>query len=181
VELPETLIDTCCLLNLCAVGDPYDLLPQIPFQWRIARAVLAEELSIRPRPDAKKSERQRIDLTRCLDGRVIVVCEPQDDEERALYVSLAMEVDDGEAMSLAIARVRKWGVATDDGAARRVATRIGVATVTTPQLTRCWAERTKADSIAIATALRRIETLARYAPTPETHDFEWWSRHRETK
>ncbi len=181
MKLPETLIDTCCLLNLCAVGDPYDLLPQLPFQWRIARAVLAEELSIRPRPDAKRTERQRIDLTRCLSTNVLVACEPQDDEERALYISLAMEVDDGEAMSLAIARVRKWGVATDDGAARRVAARLGVVTVSTPRLTKWWAEQTKADAEAIAVAISRIESLARYVPSPETDEFTWWASHRKTK
>jgi len=181
VELPETLIDTCCLLNLCAVGDPYDLLPQLPFQWRIARAVLAEELSIRPRPDAKKTERQRIDLTRCLSTHVLVACEPQDEEERALYISLAMEVDDGEAMSLAIARVRKWGVATDDGAARRVAARLGVVTVTTPQLTKWWAEQTHADAATIGAAIGRIEALARYIPTQETEQYNWWTSHRESK
>jgi hypothetical protein len=180
VRLPDTLIDTCCLLNLCAVDDPKTVLPHIPVKWQIARAAATEELSIRPTPDGKRADRRRIDLQPCFDAGVLTLCDPRDEAEQLLYVQLAQEVDDGEAMSLAIAAVRAWAVSTDDLAARRVAQRLGILTVATPELLRLWAKNSRADAMSIAQAIRNIETLARYSPTPATPDYQWWLDHRNS-
>ena len=48
------------------------------------------------------------------------------DAERRAHDTLLRLVDDGEAMSIAIASVRRWMVYTDDADARRVAARMGV-------------------------------------------------------
>jgi hypothetical protein len=175
---PETLIDTCCLLNLCAVDEPHIILPQIALSWYLARSVEREEISIRPHPLAGRNERRRVDLTRCVTTCILRRCEPESTEEQELYIKLAAEVDDGEAMPLAIACVRKWGVATDDAAARRVAERLGVVTLSTPELLRLWAGRVDAELETVAEAIRRIETLARFVPGTSLPGAEWWMKHR---
>lgn len=176
MQFPDSLIDTCCLLNVCAIGDPSAVLRVMPARWHIARAAAAEEISIRPAADAQRHERRPIDLKPCFDSGVLTACEPQDEQEQAVYVQLAMEVDDGEAMSLAIASCRRWSVATDDLAARRVARRLGVQPVSTPELVNWWATRSGIDAPAVAQAIHNIETLARYVPAPTTPGFEWWQR-----
>lgn len=178
MQLPETLIDTCCLLNVCAVGEPAAVLKIIPVKWHIAKAAATEELSIRPTPDAKRAERRRIDLQPCLNAGILTVSAPENEAEQALYIQLALEVDDGEAMSLAIASIRHWAVSTDDIAAIRVAKRLGIVTVSTPELVKWWAEQSKADATAVAHAIRNIETLARYVPTTDATGYEWWKEHR---
>ena len=175
---PDALIDTCCLLNLCAVDDPDRILPQIPVKWYLARSVEREEISIRPRPDAKRHERRRIDLAPCITSGILQRCEPESNEERELYVKLALQVDDGEAMPLAIACVRKWGVATDDVAAVAVAKDLGVWTMSTPELLRLWTNHIGAKPNQIAEAIQRIESLARFVPTSAIRAADWWQQHR---
>ena len=92
---------------------------------------------------------------------------------------IAIEVDDGEAMPLAIAAVRGWMIATDDAAARKVAADLGVVTFATPQLVRIWSQRVASGPEAIAQAIKRIETFARYVPNANLPDADWWaSNHR---
>jgi predicted nucleic acid-binding protein len=178
VAKPDTLLDTCCILNLCAVDEPQAVLSQLPFRLFITASVEAEQISIRPSPQAKRHERRRIDLTPCVTSGVLDRCKPETAEERNLYVELALEVDDGEAMTLAIAATRRWAIATDDTAARNVAKRLGLTMYATPQLLRLWAARTKADHQRIHVAITRIESMARYVPNPAMPDADWWIKHR---
>jgi predicted nucleic acid-binding protein len=178
VAKPDTLVDTCCILNLCAVEEPQAVLSKLPFRLHVSPAVEQEEISLRPSPDAKRHERRKIDLTPCFTSGVLHRCKLETADERRLYVQLAMELDDGEAMSLAIATIRHWAIATDDAAARKLAARLGLATYGTPQLVRLWAERSKADHQQISAAILRIETLARYIPNPKMPDANWWIKRR---
>jgi predicted nucleic acid-binding protein len=178
VAKSETVLDTCCILNLCAVDEPQAVLSPLPFQFFISPAVEQEEISIRPSPDAKRHERRKIDLGKCLSSGLLQRCKLETTEERDLYIKFAIEVDDGEAMSLAIAAVRKWSIATDDLAARKLANRVGLTMYGTPQLVRLWAERTNAADRQISAAIVRIETLARYIPNPGMPDIDWWSKKR---
>src|SRR5689334_22987882 len=97
VATRETLLDTCCILNLCAVGDPQIVLPKLPFDFYVSASVEREEISIRPDPDAGRQERRKIDLEPCFSNGLLKRCQPETVAERNLYVQLAIEVDDGEA------------------------------------------------------------------------------------
>lgn len=175
---PDTLIDTCCLVNFCAVDDPERILPQIPVTWYLARSVEREEVSVRPRPDATRGERRRIDLSPCISAGILRRCELESDQERELFVALTMEVDDGEAMPLAIAHFRKWSIATDDAAAVRVARRLNVHTLSTPELLHLWADHNEATPKEISEAIRRIEVLARFVPPATLSGTDWWETSR---
>lgn len=175
---PETLIDTCCLVNLCAVDAPEQILSQIPLRWYLARSVEGEEISVRPRADAGRNERRRIDLAPCVSSGILLRCEPDSPQEQELYVKLARDVDDGEAMPLAIACIRKWAVATDDAAARTLARKLGVVTLSTPQVLRRWAEYAAVPAETISEAIGRIETLARFVPNVQLPEADWWAKYR---
>jgi predicted nucleic acid-binding protein len=91
------------------------------------------------------------------------------------YVEFAADLDDGEAMALAIARARAWLLATDDRKARRRAVESGVSIVTTPELMKRWADSSRVPAEEIRSALERIQARARFVPAPDFPEYEWWT------
>lgn len=175
----EALLDTCCIINLCAIQrSPVRLFAEFPFSWKIAKAVAQEEVSVRPHATAARHERLKIDLNPCFEAGVFDLCEPKTLQETALYVELAAEIDDAEAMSLAIASSRGWSLATDDMPARVAAARLKVKTFCTPQLLRMWADRNKIPHADVIDAIKSIEQLARYVPRYNLPDATWWKKIR---
>lgn len=69
-----------------------------------------------------------------------------------------------------------WKLATDDRKARIKAEAVGVAVVTTPELLQRWASQTGRSPVEVANALRRIETLARFAPSADSPAARWWRK-----
>lgn len=163
----NVVVDTCCLVNLYAVGDPLTFLPTLPWIWYVPSAVADEGIYLKT--DARTAEARsmrRARLHECFAAGVIQECSLEDDEIE-LYVALAVDLDDGEAMALAVAKSRGWVLATDDRKGRRKATELGVALVCTPQIMRRWATETAASAREIAEALKRIQTDARFTPSPD--------------
>jgi predicted nucleic acid-binding protein len=140
--------------------------------WYVPTAVQTEGIFIRVAADSR--EVQRIDLTPSITKGTVQICSPADDAEHALYVELALNLGDGEAMALAIAKHRGWKVATDDRKARTKADAVGVSVVTTPELVQRWASNSGLSKAQVADALRRIETLARFAPADSSAAAHWW-------
>lgn len=175
----EALLDTCCIINLCAIHrPPGQLFAQFPFNWKVAKAVAEEEVSIRPHETADRHERQKIDLRPCFESGVFDLCEVSTEQEMEIYVELAAEIDDGEAMSIAIASCRGWSVATDDIPARVAAAKRSVNTYCTPQLLRIWVETNMISTPEVSSAILRIERLARYVPHANLPEAQWWAKHR---
>ncbi len=171
-EAPDVVLDTCCLVNLAAIDGTLECLAVFGLTWYVPTAVETEGIFIRRATDTK--EVRRIDLAPHIAAGIVRICAPGDDVEHALYVELAMSLDDGEAMALAIAKNRGWKVATDDRKARNTAASIGVAIVTTPELLERWASRAHHSEAETADALRRIESLARFTPPDNSPATEWW-------
>ena len=67
---------------------------------------------------------------------------PDSETEENSFVNFAAELDDGEAVTGAIAMHRNWGIATDDRKARRVFARTNphVQLLSTPELIKHWAD-----------------------------------------
>src|SRR6516225_9495138 len=71
---------------------------------------------------------------------LLTVCNPQNQRELHQFTHYAaISRSDGEAMRLAVAEERKWGVATDDRRAIRVAQQAGLTVVSSPELVKVWA------------------------------------------
>lgn len=170
----DVVLDTCCLVNLAAIDGTLECLANFELIWYVPTAVQAEGIFIRTAADSR--EVRRIDLDTAVSSGVVKICAPADDTENALYVEFALSLDDGEAMALAIAKNRRWRLATDDRKARLRAKDVGVTSVTTPELVQLWASRTGCSAVEVANALRRIETLARFVPSGDSPGARWWRK-----
>lgn len=172
----DAVIDSCCLINLCAVGPLAHVLPPLGVSWHIPPQVKAESLFLRTQEEDGSLGRERLDLQPAIDAGVLAICEAEPGAETDLYVQLAGPLDDGEAVSLAIAKCRSWLLATDDRLAIRYATDLDVPVMTTPELMERWADATSAEPRALSCALRRIQRRARFAPSRRSPFYDWWTR-----
>lgn len=171
---PDVVLDTCCLVNLAAIDGTLECLAKFGLIWYVPTAVQAEGIFIRIDTDSRAVH--RIDLAAAVSTGTVQICALAGEEEHGLYVDFALSLDDGEAMALAIAKNRKWRLATDDRKARSKAQSVGVAALTTPELVQRWAAKTGYSEAQIADALRRIETLARFAPADDSDAAHWWRK-----
>jgi hypothetical protein len=84
-------------------------------------------------------------------------------------------------MSLAIAHVRDYQVATDDRKARRLFLESGGSEkklVSTSELVRRWSERRRIPAVRLRQILERIARRARFYPGTSDPHYRWWSNIR---
>jgi predicted nucleic acid-binding protein len=168
------LVDTCTLINLEASGESHLLLAALSPTCLLCDAVSQESLFLRA--NQRDQPPQRIDLASLFERGLLNACQAQSPEEEALYVALAAELDDGEALSLAISSVRGFGLATDDRKARRIATEIGsVPLFSTAEIVHAVESLGMAK---IAEMIRSIEFRGRFIPHASMPLSDWWSSHR---
>lgn len=168
------LLDNCSLLNLFAAWGNLAQLKACGGQWHVCDAVVAEAHYVMEDDGKGKLVKQPIDITKEVAAGNLSRCSPESDAESDLTVSLAATVDDGEAMSIAIAKVRGWTVVTDDQKAQEVAKGLGVAVVDTYEVIQLWAQKSRADAAAIQAMVRRITRLARFIPPKKSPHHDWW-------
>jgi hypothetical protein len=92
-----------------------------------------------------------------------------------------MSLDDGEAMTVAVAESRRFVVATDDKKAKRVAQRDGssiVEVVSTPMLLHHWSKMKRPSGDVVRSAINRVEVSARFRPGSAEPLKVWWDSHR---
>ena len=89
------------------------------------------------------------------------------------FIDLATELDDGEAMTLALAIHRAHTVATDDRKAiRLLANRCPL--LTTPNLIKTWVDHDQPPSLDTRTTIMNIRDHGRYAPHTDHPLRAWW-------
>jgi hypothetical protein len=134
------VLDACCLINLSAADALDTWLGDIGLNWMLPEAVVDEALFLRcassgfsdhSKPESAESAREPILLEQHIQNGLLTVIRPETEEEVVAYVTFAHELDDGEAMALAIAQTRGWQLATDDRKAIRLAGEAGVPVLTT--------------------------------------------------
>lgn len=137
------MLDACCLLNLSATGQIDRVLRELAMVVGAAERVTHEALFVLPRTAGGESGRpEPVDLPGLVDRGLVTVHSIETDEEASSYVAFAADLDDGEAMTCAIAVHRRFAVATDDRKAIRILRQRApqVSVVSTPELLRLWAE-----------------------------------------
>ena len=169
------LSDCSVLLNLLAT----DCLPKIAaatgWQFAICPAVRDEAKKLRDRQNCEMVE---VDITPLIGSGLLQVLELSGDEEQRLYVDQSIVVDDGEAMSIAIAAHRHLNLAIDDKQAANHALRTfpGIHLWSTPEILKHWAEAGCVEAEFLRNTLRLIEIRSRYFP-PKSHALaEWWRK-----
>lgn len=174
--MPGKIVDACCLINVYASGRPEPILRSLGGNLFLNDVVRREALYIRCRDDegAGSLVPEAIDLSAAFQAGLIQECQVEGESETEWFVDFAMELDDGEAASLAIAKCRGWTVATDDRKAMRVAQSHGIPTLTTPEIIKIWAEDARAKDEDIAEVLRNIQLFARFVPHRISPLRRWW-------
>jgi hypothetical protein len=170
------------LINLAATGRLADIFAALDIPWAIARTV---EDEVVPRPTDplvhRSTEPLSVDVALLTGAGLLEVLDCATDHEFSRFVAMvapgADHLDDGEAMTFAIAIERGFAVATDDRKARRVLA------AQAPQLvvhgTTCilhrWAETTNPDPAELARMLRAIQDRGRFIPRASDPDASWWN------
>lgn len=170
------IIDCCSLINLYAGWGGLSEVTALGHSWYVAEAVLSEAQFVGQFQANGAIERVPIDFRALQKSKVVASVKPESDAEKSDYVDYSIELDDGEAQSLAIAKHRGFVLLTDDRKAIRIAQlpEINVSVLTTPQILRQWSAIDPANSSRIPEILSRIQILARFSPRKDAPESEWW-------
>lgn len=165
--------DSSVLLNLLAANCLASVAVATGWQFAICPAVRDEAKKLR---DPHTSEMIDVDLAPFLASGLLQVLELSGEEEQTLYVEQAIIVDDGEAMSIAIAAHRHLELAIDDKQAANHARRAfpEVHLWSTPEILKHWSEVGSVEGKILREAIRLIETRSRYFPARSHPLAEWW-------
>ncbi|MBI3977411.1 MAG: hypothetical protein HY331_04410 [Chloroflexi bacterium] len=172
-----TMLDCCSLLNLFATGRIGEILRGVPARFAVAELVASEASYVRRGgggPDA--GQREAIDLQPLIAAGLLDVWRTEAESEFVSFVNFAALVDDGEAMTCALALHRDAVVVTDDRKARKlVLARAPQLTVlTTSQLLKVWADAVQVDGTVLKSALIDIQERARFTPGKQDPLLAWW-------
>ena len=161
IERPAVL-DTCVLINLLATDRITEVVRFIAPTCLVCSAVSGESLYLRPLEADGKVE--PVDLSPLIDAGVLTACQIEGSAEEELYVNYALELDDGEAMSLAIAQSRNFALATDERKARRIVREniAQLSIISTTEIINAWSEGKDRDEIIAV--VRSIFARARFRP-----------------
>jgi predicted nucleic acid-binding protein len=173
------ILDASVALNLLATGVGLSVLESLEVNCFVCSAVVDETIYVRN--DDPAEPREAVSIDPWLPSGTVKVVNPDTSLEEELYVKFAADLDDGEAMSLAICRARGYALATDDRKARRIAGQLALPSVqllSTSQLVHHWAVRTGAAPGELKRILSAIELRARFIPPHDDPLREWWMRTR---
>jgi predicted nucleic acid-binding protein len=119
-------------------------------------------------------EREPIDLTPLVASGLLSVIGTEDEAELQTFVDLAVELDDGEAMTAALAIHREYVLVTDDRKAERLLAR-RVELRATLDVIQAWAEAEQVDDGTLRVVLTGVYERG-YQP-PNRHALKaWWDR-----
>ena len=172
------ILDANCLLNLCATEHFREIAMSLHDQVGVADFVLQEEALFirRETPTDDHDEQVPVDLTPFVYEGLVEVMYLESPNEQATYVDLSSLVDDGEAVTAALALHRGCSIATDDRKARRVfAKRIPtVPLVSTLDLVDRWVKTASIPLGKLQTALEEMRSGANYVPGRRDPYHDWW-------
>ena len=171
--MEEVVVDACCVINVSAGGPPRPVFESVGVRWYLPTTVWEETRQL-TFPNDECPERASELQALLLDG-VFVLCDLTTQDERDLFVTLATQLDDGEAMALAIAKCRGWTIATDDRVARRLARELSVPVLTTPDVVKRWVDTVRPSREVLRSFLQNLERLGRYKPSSRELLFAWWN------
>lgn len=168
----DTLIlDACAVLSLYATQRIQDILDALSASVAVTDVVLGEALYVVHIVDGQ-AERERVDLGPLVQtGRMDVIA-AESEEELLTFIDLAVDLDDGEAMSAALAIHRDCVLVTDDRKAERLlAGRVHMRS--TLDVVKQWAELRQVPQPEVRAALIGIDQRG-YRPARRHPLYGWW-------
>lgn len=175
---PQIILDACCAINLYQSGKMGEILRSLHASITITTHVYEEEvLGIQDTFEEGVIQMdEKIDLQPFIDCGLLALTSLESEVEEIAFVNFAATLDDGEAITGAIALARNWAIATDDRKAINFLMRTvpAVPIVSTLELLQHWVETTCPSREIVQTALRNIRTRARYEPGQNHPLYIWW-------
>jgi hypothetical protein len=171
---PPLIWDTCSLLNLVATNRAIDILSSMERQSYVPEKLLRDEiLYLRPFESGDKNDLEAVAPQPLLAAGLLTPL-VLSSEENELYIDFASQVDDGEAQCLAIAVSRNYYLASDDGAAQRVAREWvpAIPVITTPEWLYAWLISTP--DVDCRTVVQTVTKRARFRPRRTSPLLTWW-------
>lgn len=169
------VLDASCAINLYASGKISDILAAFPITTYIVEYVYINEI-LKISQGAGKPD-VKIDLEHVISCGALKVMplEPGNQEITVLNFA-APGLDNGEAITGAIAVHHNWAIALDDRSAisllRREAPDLQL--ITTPELIKYWVDSSAPQTELLREVLQNIETLGRYRPPRDHPLITWW-------
>jgi hypothetical protein len=172
------ILDASCLLNLYASRKLREIAVTSPQPFVVAEYVVQQEaLYIRRRASAQEpEEREPVEIGPLVPMGLIQVITLNSEAEAITFIDLASEMDDGEAMTCALAMHRQYDVATDDRKARRVLSGRAphVPIISTLAIVKQWAELASIARGELKATLLSIWSGANYYPGEREPLYAWW-------
>ncbi len=176
------LLDACCVLNLYAGRCLRDLLRAGLRRHAVVERVVSKSLYVRSPPtgateaQAGEEEREAVDLLPFFTEGLLSVLTIETEQEAAAFVGFATQLDDGEAMTCALARERGMAVATDDRKAQRVLQALAppIPVLSTAALIKEWADSTGVEPDRLREILTAIRERAQFVPGRHDPLQTWW-------
>jgi hypothetical protein len=167
------LLDACVVLSLYASRRMEEILRANEGPFLVAEAVLREALYVHVVVGGIR-EKEPVLLEPLLTAGILAVVEPESEDEFLTLFDLALQLDDGEAMTGAVALHRGYRIATDDGKTiRLLGQRLPI--VGTLDLVRTWVDAEAVASHPVREALIGIAERG-YVPG-KTHPHRlWWDQ-----
>jgi predicted nucleic acid-binding protein len=147
------------------------------YQFGICSVVKNESIYLRATDLNAPPEEVKLDAY--LESNRLTAFELSSDEEKELYIDYATQLDDGEAMSLALVYSRGFGMASDDRKARRLFTEeIGdlKRLLSTSQILKEWSEKAEVNTADVKQVLTDVSRRGRFFPSSGDTHFDWWSK-----
>jgi len=176
VPQPTVILDACVLLNLLASNEAENIIRAVTQEYLICEVVAQEAMHLRA--DSLDDDAfEIIQVDNLVTTGMLKICTLENQLEESLYINYAGLVGDGEAMSIAIAEVRGYKIATDDRKARRLALEAFADVrrlLFTSDLVRQWADEESIANERLKTALLDIRKRASFFPPKRDPNFHWW-------
>ena len=174
---PVAILDACVLINLLATGRAQDIMSESGYQFGICSVVKNESIYLRASDSSAPPEEMKLDPY--VESNSLIVYELSGDAEKVLYVDYAAELDDGEAMSLALVYSRGFNLASDDRKARRLFMQEiadSKRLLSTSQILKDWSENPGLDPAELKHVLTEVSRRGRFFPNSGDTHFAWWSK-----
>ena len=176
-ESETIVLDACVIINLYASRRMREILSDLHFSFAAAESVSTDEtLYVRRGGDGEDAaEKDPLELQAMISSGSLTLLSLESEAEEETFVTLAAEMDDGEALTLAIALNRGFSVATDDRKARRSLAGEHSRVYSTLELLHQWAGTRALSAQEIAVLLSNVRDRGKFVP-PRGDPFEgWWN------
>lgn len=161
------ILDACSVINLHASGKMDEILKSLQANVFLADYVYSQELV--------KSDKQ-IYLQSLVDSELLHLVSLNSENEENMFVNLAAYIDDGEAITSAIAVGRNWAIGTDDKSAVSFFRRqkLGLQVASTLELIKHWVDTASLSTDMINSVLDKVRREGVYEPGQSHPFYTWW-------